>query len=213
MWQLEFQTYAAAGRLSEIFGERALDYDRSERRRGMGFGADQAVAYLEKNDTETLGLIKDYADGVNAYIDQLEPEDYPLEYKLLDYAPEAWSPQKTALLLMRMTKMLAGGDDDLEMTNMLRLVGKENFDLLFPDFFDVTDPVIPKETDWSFIDVPQTNLPQHIAVLDTISETLEKPHPYNGSNNWAVSGKKSTTGNPVLANDPHLGLNLPSIGL
>ena len=211
LWQLEFQTYAAAGRLSEIFGERALDYDRSERRRGMGFGADQAVAYMEKNDTETLGFIKDYADGVNAYIDQLEPEDYPVEYKLLDYAPEAWSSKKTALLLMRMTKMLAGGDDDLEMTNMLRLVGKENFDLLFPDFFDVTDPVIPKETDWSFIDVPQTDLPQHIAVLDTITETLEKPHPDNGSNNWAVSGERSVTGNPILANDPHLGLNLPSI--
>jgi len=211
LWQLEFQTYAAAGRLSEIFGEAALNYDRSERRRGMGYGAEQAVAYMEKNDTVTLHFIRDYADGVNAYIDQLEPEDYPVEYKLLDYAPEAWSAKKTALLLMRMTKMLAGSDDDLELTNILRLVGKENFDLLFPDFFDVTDPVIPKETDWSFIDVPQTDLPQHQAVLDTIAETLEKPHPDNGSNNWAVSAAKSASGNPILANDPHLGLNLPSI--
>ena len=211
LWQLEFQTYAAAGRLSEIFGEGALDYDRGERRRGMGYGADQVVAYMEQYDKETLELVQDYADGVNAYIDQLNPEDYPVEYKLLDYEPEAWSPKKTALLLMRMTKMLAGGDDDLEFTNVLRLVGKENFDLLFPDFFDVTDPVIPKETDWSFIDVPQTDLPPHQAVLDTIAETLEKPHPDNGSNNWAVSGARSVTGNPILANDPHLGLNLPSI--
>jgi penicillin amidase len=110
-----------------------------------------------------------------------------------------------------MTKMLAGYDDDLEYTNALRLLGKENFDLLFPDYFDITDPVIPKKTDWSFIDVPQTPLPESQIVLDTISETISKPNPDNGSNNWAISGAKSTTGNPILANDPHLGLNLPSI--
>ncbi len=211
LWQLEFQTYAAAGRLSEIFGKGALNYDRTERRRGMGYGADQGIAYMKKHDPETFRLVQDYADGVNAYINQLNPEDYPVEYKLLDYEPEAWSPKKTALLLMYMTKMLAARDKDLEYTNVLRLVGKENFDLLFPDFFDITDPVIPKETDWSFIDVPQTELPQNYAVLDTITETIEKPNPDNGSNNWAVSGAKSATGNPILANDPHLGLNLPSI--
>ncbi|MGV6830532.1 MAG: penicillin acylase family protein [bacterium] len=211
LWQVEFQTYAAAGRLSEIVGANAINYDRSERRRGMGHGADQAIAFMEKHDTETLRFVQDYADGVNAYIDQLDPKDYPVEYKLLDYAPEAWTPKKTALLLMYMTKMLAGYDDDLEYTNTLREIGKENFDLLFPDFFDITDPVIPKETDWSFIDVPQTEAPMSEAVLDTITASLDKPNPDNGSNNWAVSGAKSTTGNPILANDPHLGLNLPSI--
>jgi penicillin amidase len=212
LWQLEFQTHAAAGRLSEIIGEGALNYDRTERRRGMGFGAEQAITYMEKYDTKTLGFTQDYADGVNAYINQLDPKDYPVEYKLLDYKPEAWAPKKTALLLMYMTKMLAGGDEDLEKTNALRLFGKDNFDLLFPDFFDVTDPVIPKETDWSFIDVSQTELPEsQQPILDTITETIEQPHPDNGSNNWAVSGAKSATGNPILANDPHLGLNMPAI--
>lgn len=211
LWQMEFQTYAAAGRLSEIFGEGALNYDRTERRRGMGYGADQSVAHMEKHDKEVLAFVQDYADGVNAYINQLHPEDYPVEYKLLDYAPEEWTTKKTALLLMYMTKMLAGRDDDLEYTNVLRLVGEENFNLLFPDFFEVTDPVIPKETDWSFIDVPQTEKPEKHALLDTIAETIEKPHPDNGSNNWAVSGAKSASGLPILANDPHLGLNLPSI--
>ena len=62
---------------------------------------------------------------------------------------------------MYMTKMLAGRDKDLEYTNVLRLIGEENFNLLFPDFFEVTDPVIPKETDWSFIDVPQTEQPKN----------------------------------------------------
>ena len=210
LWQMEFQTYAAAGRLSEIIGDEALEYDRQERRRGMGYGAEKALEAMNE-DTETSKYVEAYADGVNAYINQLDPIDYPVEYKLLDYKPEAWTPKKTALLLMYMTKMLAGGDSDMQYTNALRLFGKERFDLLYPDFYDITDPIIPKETNWDFIDVPQTKTPNTDVVLDSISETLEQPNPDNGSNNWAVSGEKSYSGNPILANDPHLGLNLPAI--
>ena len=210
LWQMEFQTYAAAGRLSEIIGEGALNYDRQERRRGMGYGAEQALLKMNE-DKRTSAITKAYADGVNSYINQLDPKNLPVEYKLLDYKPEAWTQKKTALLLMYMTKMLAGGDEDMENTNALRLFGKERFDLLFPDFFDITDPIIPKETDWSFIDVPQTPTPNSEPVLDSIAETIDKPDPNYGSNNWAVSGEKSATGHPILANDPHLGLNLPSI--
>ncbi|PTL99744.1 MAG: penicillin acylase family protein [Bacteroidetes bacterium] len=210
LWQMEFQTHAAAGRLSEIIGEGALNHDRQERRRGMGFGAEQAIIKMSE-DEQTTALVQAYADGVNSYINELDSNNYPVEYKLLDYKPEAWTPKKTALLLMYMTKMLAGGDEDMEYTNALRLFGKERFDLLFPDFFDITEPIIPKETDWSYIDVPQTPAPFSEAVLDSIAETIDKPDPNYGSNNWAVSGKKSYSGHPILANDPHLGLNLPSI--
>ncbi len=210
LWQMEFQTYAAAGRLSEIIGEAALNYDRQERRRGMVYGAEQTIKKMSE-DEQTARLVEAYTDGFNNYIKQLDPKDFPVEYKLLDYKPEEWTPKKTALLLMYMTKMLAGGDEDLEYTNALRLFGKERFDLLFPDFYDITDPVIPKQTDWSFIDVPQTPKPESEFVLDSIAETIDKPDPNYGSNNWAVSGTKSYSGHPILANDPHLGLNLPSI--
>ena len=210
LWQMEFQTYAAAGRLSELIGKKALNYDRQERRRGMVYGAEQSLKKMSE-DANTMAIVKAYSDGVNSYINQLSPNDYPVEYKLLDYKPEAWTPKKSALLLMYMTKMLAGGDEDMENTNALRLFGKERFDLLFPDFFDITDPIIPKETDWSYIDVPQTKNPNTKPILDSIAETIDKPDPNYGSNNWAISDKKSTTGNAILANDPHLGLNLPSI--
>ena len=210
LWQMEFQTHAAAGRLSEIIGVDALNYDRTERRRGMGFGAEQTLEKM-KEDPEGMLFLEAYRDGVNSYIESLDSKHIPVEYKLLDYEPEAWTTKKTALLLMYMTKMLAGGDDDLEYTNMLRKFGKDRFDLLFPDFYTTLDPVIPKETDWSFIDINKTPLPKNKQPLDTIAAIIAKPNPDNGSNNWAVSGAKSTTGNPILANDPHLGLNLPSI--
>lgn len=211
LWQMEFQTHAAAGRLSEIIGEAALNYDRTERRRGMVYGAEQKLKSWE-SDKEALAYVDAYADGVNQYIKSLKAENYPVEYKLLDYAPEQWSRKKTALLLMYMTKMLAGGDSDLEYTNFLKKYGKERFDLLYPDFFDINDPVIPSETDWSTLEnAQQPPVPNSEIPLDYIEETITKPHPDNGSNNWAVGPEKSYSGNPILANDPHLGLNLPSI--
>ena len=210
LWQMEFQTYAAAGRLSEIIGEKALNYDRTQRRKGMGFGAENALEKM-KEDPGILKFLEAYSEGVNTYIHSLDVKNYPVEYKLLDYKPEPWTPKKTALLLMYMTDMLCGKDYDLEYTNALREFGKDRFDLLYPDFFDVIDPIIPKETDWSFIYTPKTEVPQSQLPLDSIPETMEKPDPDNGSNNWAVSGSKSYSGNPILANDPHLGLNLPSI--
>ena len=112
---------------------------------------------------------------------------------------------------MYMTDMLCGGDADLEYTNALRLFGQKRFDAWYPDFFDTLDPVVPKETSWKHISSAMTAVPNQQIPLDVIAETFEKPHPNNGSNNWAISAEKSYSGNPILANDPHLGLNLPSI--
>ncbi|GGG35987.1 penicillin acylase family protein [Bizionia arctica] len=211
LWQMEFQTFAAAGRLSEIIGEKALDYDRAQRRKGMGFGAENTLKKMTEEDPEIIAFIGAYSEGVNDFIQSLDPKNYPVEYKLLGYKPEPWTIDKTAYLLMYMTDMLCGRDSDLEYTNALRLLGKERFDLLFPDFFDVNDPIIPKETDWSYIETAITETPKSELPLDSIAETMEKPHPNNGSNNWAISGDKSYSGKAILANDPHLGLNLPSI--
>ena len=210
LWQMEFQTMASAGRLSEIVGEAAIDYDRAQRRKGMGFGAEKALENMRK-DAQIEGFIEAYKDGVNSYIESLASENYPVEYKLLDYKPELWTTEKTALLLMYMTDMLAGYETDLEYTNFINKYGRERFDFLFPDFFDVNDPVIPAERDWSDWEVSVPEAPDGDFPLDFISEVMQKPNPDNGSNNWAVGPDKSYSGNPILANDPHLGLNLPSI--
>ncbi len=210
LWQMEFQTHASAGRLSEIFGVDALNYDREQRRKGMGYGADKTLEKITK-DPEIYSLLVAYRDGVNSYIDQLKTENLPVEYKLLDYAPEPWTLKKTALLGMYMADMLSGGDGDLEYTNLLRKIGKERFDLLMPDYFDIVDPVIPKERDWSDWDVSKPEVPVGGFPLDTIEDVMSKPHADNGSNNWVIGASKSYSGNPILANDPHLGLNLPSI--
>ncbi len=66
LWQMEFQTHSAAGRISEIIGEVALNYDRQERRKGMGYGAEQALKAMQE-DPEMVEFVEAYALGVNDY--------------------------------------------------------------------------------------------------------------------------------------------------
>lgn len=210
LWQMEFVTHVAAGRVSEIVGERAREFDRLQRRKGLMFAAEKSLRMMEE-DTVAQEVLTAYADGVNSYISSLEYEDLPLEYKLLDYWPEPWTPLKTALLLKYMADDLAGYDEDLENTNALMLWGKERFDFLYPQYFPDAEPVISDNHVWNFepivLDTPNISF----ATNPLTTQSLPKPDPDNGSNNWVVSGTKTRSGNPILANDPHLGLNLPSI--
>jgi penicillin amidase len=210
LWQMEFQTHAAAGRIAEIIGPAALDFDRGQRRLGMVYAAQNSITEMEK-DSATRMIAHRYCDGVNAFIQSLDYEKLPLEYKLLDYWPEQWTPLKSSLLLKYMAKTLNIRDKDFEMTNALKLFGKETLDLLFPDNEHVGDPIVDNPNGWNFkpisLDKVAPALPKDFVQINQ----LEKPPPDIGSNNWAVSGSKTASGSPILCNDPHLDLNLPSI--
>ena len=210
LWQMELQTHAAAGRLSEILGERTLEYDRYQRHIGMGYAAEQALNKMLENP-QTKMAVEAYARGVNAWIDQLERAEYPLEYKILDYAPEKWTPLKTALLLKRMTYTLAGSNQDLQMSNTRAFFGDQFIKNVLNVEPRLNDPTIPTEKNWSFDPLP-VQRPDSVfkpSIVDSIPPF--QPDPLNGSNNWAVSGSKTASGYPILANDPHLNMTLPSI--
>ncbi len=210
LWQMEFQTHAAAGRLSEIIGEKALDFDKTARRKGMKFAAEKTMKKIQE-DKETLEFVQAYTDGVNAYIASLGPKNYPFEYKLLGYKPEQWTNLKIALFLKYMANDLSFGEKDLQNTNALALLGREKFDLLFPDIDTKLDPIVSKPNEWDFEPIiKDTANFEQITELIT-NQLVPEPNPFNGSNNWAVSGSKTKSGNPILSNDPHLGLNLPSL--
>lgn len=209
LWQMEFQVLAAAGRTAEIVGETQLKFDRIQRRKGLTYGAKRSLEVAQKHP-EIMNMIQGYTDGINYLIDQLDYEDYPIEYKLLDYAPEQWSNLKVMLLLKNMADMLSRGENDLENTNALQVFGLEDFNKLFPESYAEIDPVIPAGTEWGFdsapIEEPEVSFPQVFT-----SETIEKPDPRNGSNNFVVSAERTANGKVLLANEPDLSLNLPSI--
>lgn len=213
LWQMEFYTLVATGRLTEVVGPTALEYDRYNRRLGMARAA-AAITEKLKADTVANRVLEAYAAGVNAYIDQLGYRDLPIEYKLLNYRPEHWSPYKSILMLMNMRHTLNGGSNDYRMTNVLAKMGPEVVADLFPAYPAMESPIVPSGTPWDFTPVAAPSVPDSVAVFpDTnlLALHVPAPRPEIGSNNWAVGGSKSATGLPILANDPHLSLTLPSI--
>lgn len=214
LWQMEFQTHAAAGRVSEVTGPGKdgviLNYDRGQRRAGMVFGARHALEAMEADPTARM-MIRQYTEGINYYIQSLAYRDLPFEYKLLDYQPEPWTPLKCALLLKNMAQTLNMGDKDMQMTNSLALFGPQITDLLFPDQEGVGDPIVDKPNSWTFPAVRLDSVA--LALPDSLIRIRKMPDadPTTGSNNWAVHGSKTATGAPMLCGDPHLNLSLPSI--
>jgi len=213
LWQMDLQVRVAAGRLSEILGTLTVGMDANTRNKGLAWAAENSVKVFE-NDPITKPIVDAYTAGVNEYIEQLSFKEYPVEYKILNYAPEKWSTFKSALLLKYMGDMLTGRSTDIQMTNAMIALGEENVNLLYPDFNKVDtiiSPIVPRGTAYAppsqFPDTPSTiGLYNKVAPYDTL-----KYIDGIGSNNWAVSGAKTKTGRPILCNDPHLGLNLPSI--
>ena len=209
LWQLDFQTRFAAGRLSEVIGEKAIDLDKYNRRMGMGFGARNMEAFVKK-DRQMHKVLDAYTAGINAYISTLKPKDYPIEFKLLDYKPENWKPINSAYLLKLMSATLAAASNDFYLSNALSKFGPEIIKDLFPNYPFREDPIIPTGTTWDFDPVPVPKVPEDVS-LSTTGIKLNPKEEGLGSNNWAISGSKTSTGYPLLANDPHLEMTLPAI--
>ena len=221
LWQMEFLARAAAGRLSEVLGNRALtptlstvDVDKLSRHRGIGKGAERSVEEWKK-DAFNWKIIESYCMGANAYINALTPNDYPIEYKIFGVKPEPWSPLKMALVTKYMALDLASGSQDMQATNAKTLFG-DSFDALFPEYFKEQSPIVPTGTSWNFAKTttqnkakPTTNDLSMVTFPNIENET--QPDENNGSNNWAVAASKTKNHRPILCGDPHLSLRLPSI--
>jgi penicillin G amidase len=215
LWQMDFLAYVSAGRLSEIFSDGLLDYDRNQRRIGMLEAAKASLKMMERSP-ESIQALTAYTRGVNAYIKQLNYSKIPFEYKMLDYEPEPWSNLKTVLLMKYMAAMLSGYDEDYMMTNLMLALGEERFNKLFPDFGPYTSPLMSDSASKCGFALGYIKKPAYLDYSFWASRSFISKSSYDprmGSNSWAVSGKKTRSGYPILCNDPHLGLSLPAIWL
>ncbi|MBI1342628.1 MAG: penicillin acylase family protein [Terrimonas sp.] len=216
LFQMDLQTLAAEGRASEIAGEKAVRYDREQRRLGMRFAAENALKVIESEKNSKIAYDA-YTAGVNAYISSLKESELPIEYKLLNFKPEKWTNLRTALLLKMMAKMLSSGtENDLAYTNAKSVFSREEMNILYPQVPDSLVPIVPKGTQFpapGIIPVaPASADSLYLAKKESVPELeVSKPDKNNGSNNWVVAGTKTASGAPILCNDPHLELSLPSI--
>lgn len=240
-WQMDVSTRATEGTLSEVLGNRTLERDQEQVRLGYRWSARRETELLRTDFPDEYAILEAYAAGVNDYSATLKPATLPVEYKLLNHEPQTWSPYRTVLLIKGMSQSLSGNFfDDAERVATRQALTPEVYQLLFPKHLPEEEPVVPDAAlakgkrpgeaatlltpTGKIQSLTATASPTHPApaasqtltasTQRTTSDhayTLMPPHPGNGSNNWAVNARRSNTGYPMLASDPHLALTLPSI--
>lgn len=224
LFQMETQTRAAAGTLTEWMGERLLDADRESRAMGLAWGADRKLAAYDRNSSGYKAFIA-YADGVNAYIDQMRPRDLPIEYRLLNARPKKWKPIHSLYFLSRMSQTLALNDATARRLRAQALVGKTAADALFPVNSPIQEPIQPNGIGvprFDFAELPppgaaDQNLTSTIHARERLLASLGPGRAGGGSgdavgsNSWAVGPGRAAGGHAILAGDPHLELSLPSV--
>ena len=224
-WQMDFWRHIGSGRLSEMFGDSLLENDQILRT--LGF-ARVAQVELESLDPTSMSILESYSAGVNAYLDQHQGADLSLEYLVLkminaDYQPEPWQPLHSMTWAKVMAWDLGGNmDDEIEKALLLGALTPEQVADLVPPYPEDKPVIVPgfqanadlaAEQDAAETQVEYlSNLSLIVKdKLDNLDQVLGPRGIGIGSNSWAISGSRTATGMPLLANDPHLGAQIPAI--
>ena len=234
LFQLEIQSRAGEGTLTELVGDAALPADQETRRLGMPRSAERKWRDIGES-TPSGKLLLAYAEGVNAYRTALSPGQWPMEYKLLNRAPREWLPLHSVHVLNRMGYTLARGPGELELLEARALVGDAAANALMEENSPVQEPIQPVSRNAARVAlsaIPTPGAPDSMAArmvaslrstpgatsagmsplswLKDTDPTVEQARAF-ASNNWAVAPSRSANGHAMLAGDPHLELTLPSI--
>jgi len=201
LWQMEFNRRVGHGRLSEIGGEAGFEADRLVRT--LGFTRDSRRD-LAQYDADTLAVLQAYADGVNAWIAG-HRNRLPLEFTLLGLHPAPWEPLDSMVYGRVVGWVLSHNwEEEVLRTALIAQVGPERAAQLQCQYPPQYPLILPDQT--------------YVSLANQVLEEFQKARVwlpalrYQGlSNNWVVDGSRTISGMPMLANDPHLGLDMPSI--
>lgn len=235
-WEMDVRRHITSGRLSEMFGASQVTTDAFLRTLGWRRIAEQEVGLLSERSTR---ILRSYADGVNAYLADHRGEDLSLEYAVLalqnsSYEPEPWTPADSVAWLKALAWDLRGNmTDEIYRSIMSASVGVEQTERLFPPYpyaehrpiveigavvdgvFDQTArPSSSGQGTSAAGRITESMLPALQRVQGATSSLrgwLGPSGPGIGSNSWALSGDKTASGKPLLANDPHLAPMMPSL--
>ncbi|HCU25435.1 MAG TPA: penicillin acylase family protein [Deltaproteobacteria bacterium] len=212
LFQMDMMRRAASGRLSEVIGKLALKIDVEHRVMGFNRVASKIAQALPEEQRKALSA---YAEGVNAFIQQMETP--PIEFILLGYRPAPWAIEDSVLVYLNIFEDLYGhSDSERMMTVMKKTLPPEVVEFLTPDTSVYAVPLMGGDESFRPI------RPIPAAALSAIrklppeknhkeAQLLETKDVFPGSNQWAVGGSRTPDGRAILANDMHLGLRLPNI--
>lgn len=231
LWQMEFLSRVASGRVAEIVGARALPIDRFMRKLELKRAALRSHE-LMSHDPETRVALEAYAAGVNARIEDVRRRraPRPTEYVLLGLEPSNWESVNSALMQKFMSWYLSGRLDDLRFVETLQKLGPTGVMDLFP--LEVSEPGTilgrdPRskiarhrsvETDPSAFQISKlsnlgiaASIKAELALVETAQGFSLEADRASGSNNWVVPGTKSETSSPIISNDLHLSYTIPAL--
>jgi penicillin amidase len=200
LWQMDLTRRLVGGRLAEVFGKDALDIDRFQRRVGLHRAA---LHDWETADADLRDILRAYAAGVNACLDGLvAAQKLPAEFVLARFQPEPWEPVDT----LGFARYLAyaqspNWESELIRSRLIARIGYVAAASLEPDVWQPETDALPHLEDWGPAEAPRTG---ELPPLELAGGPL-------ASNAWVVSGARSSTGKPLLANDPHMFPRYPSV--
>ncbi|HTY36073.1 MAG TPA: penicillin acylase family protein [Bacteroidota bacterium] len=203
LWQMELMRRAGEGRLSEILGEPALKIDRMFRTLGLSKQANNLASRL---DETTRSWLQAYADGVSAYIASHKGK-YPVEFDILNCEPDPWTISHSILISRLMGWELNYSRwVDIVLGQLVEKLGAAKASEIFPSWPEGAPLIVLKEMEGSHA----AEMANEFFEADrAFRHLLGSGAMESGSNAWVVSGAKSTTGKPILANDPHLMFSAP----
>lgn len=201
LFQMDIARRAAEGRLSEVFGSKTLPYDRMFKT----IGIDRTVKRdMGKLNPTYLSILRAYSNGVNAYIKEAKGH-YPVEFDALGYDPYAWRPEHSLMIGKLMAwELNISWWADISFSNLIQKLGEEKVKEILPDYPENAPTIIPSglktapEVTTAFIETDRSF--RNFAGFGGT---------HIGSNNWVVNSRKSQSGKPIIANDPHLQLQAP----
>ena len=235
LWQMDLTRRVAEGRLSEVFGAQVIEFDKLFRTIGIHRFS---YSWYNSISPESKQILTSYTQGVNKFI-ETHYDNLPVEFDALNYRPEPWKPEQSLMLARMMGWDLnIAWYTDYVMGEVLSKTGIEKTSLIFPDtnITIYTKPVIEpvdstveseeKETpkkkkfrdETGYLENENATYLKQVSFLgknffesnQNYRNFLGINGSHTGSNSWVVSGSRSFTGKPILANDPHLALQAPS---
>jgi penicillin G amidase len=202
LWQMEFTRRVGNGQLSSILGPDTLPVDRLMRTLGLRRTAERD---WENISAEPREVMQAYSDGVNAYIDS-HRRRLSVEFTIFGVDPEPWTPQDILVTVGLMSWILSeNASFELSRAHFIARAGDAVAKELLPPYNEGAPFIIPDATnEYSSL---KHEPAEHSPLVDAL---LGTPGPTVGSNSWVVQGKRAANGAPLLANDTHLDLFLPS---
>jgi penicillin amidase len=223
-WQMDFWRHIGSGRLSEMFGDSQVETDSFIRTMGWPRLAEQELAAM---DPETRAVLENYADGVNAYLDTHSGTQLSFEYALLGvltpgYKPEPWTPIHSLTWTKAMAWNLGGNmDSEIRRAVLLPQLGPDRVAQLFPPYPSDHPVILPDfrlGSPSSQAQPSSATFADARAPLETVLARLQSLNALTGgglsglgSNDWVIGGARTQSGAPILADDMHLGIQMPAI--